>query len=143
VVALSHDREAVPLESLDQPQLPERLGAVELLGEEAGGQRAQLLLGAGRGQGGLAHVVMEVEVGVVYPHRAALAKRHEAQLLAEAGDEVQTRADVLAELVVVGRRTLEDDRRGHMHMRARPFHVEERGVESGQPILSHAGIFSR
>ena len=68
----------------------------------AGGQVAQLLLAAGRRQGGLAHVVVEVEVGVVDPDRAALAEGHEAELLAEARDEVKARGDVVAELLVAG-----------------------------------------
>ena len=63
-----------PSQPLDQPQLPERLRAVELLGEDPRGEVAQLLLGAGRRQRGLAHVVVEVEVGVVDPDRAALVE---------------------------------------------------------------------
>ena len=104
VVALADDREAVAVEALDQPQLPERLGAVELLGEDPRRQVAELLLGARRGQRGLAHVVVEVEVGVVDPDRAALVEGHEAQLLAEARHQVQARGDVVAELLVAGRR---------------------------------------
>ena len=142
VVALADDREAVALEALDQPQLPERLRAVELLGEDPGGEVAQLLLGARRRQRGLAHVVVEVEVGVVDPDRPALVEGHEAQLLAEARDEVQARVDVVAELLVGRRRALEDDRRGDVHVGAASLHVEERGVEAGQPILTHSLIFA-
>ena len=75
VVALADDREAVAVEPLDQPQLPERLGAVELLGEDPRREVAQLLLGARRRQRGVAHVVVEVEEGVVDPDRPALARR--------------------------------------------------------------------
>ena len=57
VVGLADDREAAVLEALDQPQLPQRLRAVELLGEEARGEVAELLLAAGRGKRGVAHVV--------------------------------------------------------------------------------------
>ena len=53
VVALADDREAVVVEALDQPQLPERLAAVELLGEDPRGQVPQLLLGARRPERGL------------------------------------------------------------------------------------------
>ncbi len=137
VVALADDREAVAVEALDQPQLPERLAAVELLGEDPRRQVAQLLLGAGRRQRGLAHVVVEVEVGVVDPDRAALVEGDEAQLLAEARDEVQARGDVVAELRVARRRPLEDDRRGDVHVGAGSLHVEERGVEPSQPIFTH------
>ena len=85
-MALADDREAVAVEALDQPELPERLAAIELLGEDPRCQVAQLLLRAGSRQRGLPDVVVEVEVGVVDPDRAALAEGDEAQLLAEAGD---------------------------------------------------------
>ena len=93
-------------QALDQPQLPERLAAVELLGEDPRGEVAQLLVGARRRQRGLAHVVVEVEVGVVDPDRPALVEGDEAQLLAEARHQVQARGDVVAELRVGGRRRL-------------------------------------
>ena len=142
VVALADDREAVALEALDQPQLPERLRAVELLGEDPRGEVAQLLLGAGGGEGGLADVVVEVEVGVVDPDRAALAEGDEAELLAEAGDEVQARLDVVAELFVGRRRAVEEDHRGDVHVGAASLHMEECGVESGQAICAHGLIFA-
>ena len=134
VVALADDREAVALEALDEPQLPERLRAVELLGEDPRGEVAQLLLGAGRRQGGLADVVIEVQVGVVDPDRAPLAERDEAELLAKARDEVEARLDVVAELVVGRRRAVEDDRRGDVHVGAAALHMEECGIEAGQAI---------
>jgi hypothetical protein len=125
MVALADDREAVPRQALDQPELPEGLGAVELLGEDPRRQVAQLLVGAGRRQGGLAHVVVEVEVRVVDPDRPALGEGDEAQLLAEAGDQVQARGDVLAELGV-GRRFASEDRgRGDVHVGAGALQVQE------------------
>ena len=72
--------------------------AVELLGEDPRRQVAQLLLRTGCWQGGLADVVLEVQVRVIDPDRAALAERDEAQLLAKAGDQVKARGDVVAEL---------------------------------------------
>ena len=142
VVALADDREAAVVQALDQPQLPERLAAVELLGEDPRRQVAQLLVGAGRRQRGLAHVVLEVEVRVVDPDRPALVERHGAQLLAEARHQVQARGDVVAELLVGGRRALEDDRAGDVHVRARPLHVQEGRVQPGQPVSSHSVIFA-
>ena len=142
VVALADDREAVVAQPLDQPQLPERLAAVELLGEDPRRQVAQLLLGAGRRQRGLAHVVVEVEVGVVDPDRAPLVEGDEAQLLAEARDQVQARGDVVAELVVGGRRALEDAGRGDVHVGAGALHVQEGSIESGQSFGAHGFIFA-
>ena len=103
VVGLADDREAVALQALDQPELPERLRAVELLREDPRRQHPQLLLGAGLGQRGVADVVGEVEVRIVDPDGRALAEGDEAELLAEARHEVQARLDVVAELDVGGR----------------------------------------
>jgi len=121
MVALADDGEAVFVKALDQPQLPERLGAVELLREDPCGEVAQLLLGAGRGQRRAAYVVVEVEERVVDPDRATLVEGDEAELLAEAGDQVQARLDLVAELFMRGRRALEDDRRGDVHVGAGAF----------------------
>ena len=131
VMALADHREAAVGHALDQPQLPERLRAVELLREDPRRQVAQLLVGAGRREGGLADVVVEVQVRVVDPDRAALAERHAAQLLAEARHQVEARGDVVAEFLVRGRRPFEDDRRGDVHVGAVPLHVEEGRIESG------------
>ena len=78
---------------VDEPDLPQRLGAVELLGEHAAGQLAQLLLARRRRQRGVADVVADVEVRVVDPHRARLRERRERELLAVARDLVQAALD--------------------------------------------------
>jgi hypothetical protein len=137
VVALADDREAAVTQPLYQPQLPQWLGAVELLGEDPRCEVAQLLLGAGRRQRGLAHVVVEIEVGVVDPDRATLPEGDKAQLLAEAWNQVQPRGDVVAKLGMAGRGAFENDRRGNVHMRPRSLHVEKGGVEPAQSILGH------
>jgi hypothetical protein len=125
VVALADDRESVVIEPLDQPQLPQRLAAVQLLGEDSRRQVAQLLLGARRRQRGLTHVVLEVEVRVVNPNRPALAEGNEAELLAEAWHQVQPRGDVVAELTDARCRPLEDAGRGDVHMGAGALHVQK------------------
>ena len=71
VVGLGDEGEPLAGQPLDHPQLPQRLRAVELLGEDARGHVAQLLLGARRRQRGVAHVVFEVEGRIVDPERAA------------------------------------------------------------------------
>ena len=50
MMGLADDREAPALQPLDEPELPERFRAVELLGEDPRGDHAELLLGAGPGQ---------------------------------------------------------------------------------------------
>ena len=143
VVALADDREAVAGQALDQPQLPERLRAVELLGEDPRRQVAQLLVGTGRRQRGLADVVVEVEVGVVDPDRPPLGEGDEAQFLAESRHQVQARGDVIAEFLVARRLAAEDRGRGDVHMGAGALQVEERGVQAGEAFgLRHKFIFA-
>ena len=69
VVDLGDDREPVVGEPLDQVDLPERPGPVELARHEAADELAQLRVRAGSGQGGAADVVVELEARVVDPHR--------------------------------------------------------------------------
>ena len=85
VVGLGDDRKALAREPLDEPELPERLCAVELLREDSGGQVAQLLLGAGRRQRGVAHVVLEVEGRIVHPEWAASLDRRIASFCRKRG----------------------------------------------------------
>jgi len=82
-------------QALHQPQLPERLGAVERLREHAAGQPLELLLAAWLRQRRVADVEGGVEVRVVDPHRPSLGQRHERQPLAVAGDEMESRDDLL------------------------------------------------
>ena len=119
---------------LDQPQLPQRPRAIERLGEHPAGQPLELLVAARTRQGGVADVEGDVEVGVVDPHRPALAERHERQPLAVAGHQVEPRDDLLDELVVGRRRALEHHAAGDVHVRGVALEVQERAVEPGQPV---------
>ena len=82
-MALCDDREAIALDAVDEPHLPDRLRAVEPLREDPRREVPELLLRARRRQGGVADVVVEVELGVVDPYRPALPVGDEPQLLAE------------------------------------------------------------
>ena len=137
VVALGDEREAPALDLVDQPHLPQRLRAVESLGEHARRQDPQLLHAARGGQRGVADVVAQVEVRVVDPLGPALAERDHAQLLAEAGHQVKARVDVVAQLVVGGGRPLEQGRGGDVHVGGASLEVQERRIEAGQAIGAH------
>ena len=137
VMGLADDREAVVLEPATSHSSHSGLVRSRLLGEGAGGEVAQLLLAAGGGEGGVADVVVEVQVGVVDPDRAALVEGDEAELLAEARDQVQPRLQVGAELVVGRRRAVEDHRRGDVHVGAVALEVQEGGVEAGEAVQIH------
>jgi hypothetical protein len=89
----------------------------------------------------VAHVVGEVEARVVDPERPAELHGREGELLAEARHEVQARADVLEQVVVVGRRSLEDEHRAHVHVAGRGLVREKRDVDGAQAVhvlLGHA-----
>ena len=119
VVGLRDQREALLAQPLDEPQLPERLGPVELLGEHPRRHPAQLFLVAGRRQRRVADVVAEVELRIVDPERPAGLDRREGELLAVAGHEVQPALDVLEQVVVARRRALEDRHRADVHVAGR------------------------
>ena len=72
------------LQALDDPQLPERLRAIEPLGEDAARQLSQLLVAARARQRRVANVVVEVEARVVHPEGPAQLERREGQPLAVA-----------------------------------------------------------
>ena len=84
----------------------------------------------------------DVEVRIVDPGRTALGQRHEREPLAVAGNEVQARDDLRHELLVGGRRSLADDRAGDVHVSGTVLEVQERRVESGEPIRGGHGDHS-
>ena len=133
-MGLGDQREAVLLEALDQPHLPQRLGAVELLREDPRGQVLQLLPAARGRQRGVADVVLGVEAGVVDPHRPAAVERRVGELVAVARDEVQAPADLFEELVHAGRRAFDDRQAADVHVRHGALLVEEAGVDRSQPV---------
>ena len=145
VMDLRDQREAVLLDALDDPDLPERSRAVEMLLHHARREPLQLLLGAGTRQARVPHVVFELEVLVVDPHRVVL-ERDPREALAIARDLVQRRADHRADLVGVDaavgslqRSRLEDHRRGDVHVGVRLLEHEERVVERGEAVVGVAG----
>ena len=74
----------------------------------------------GAGQRRVADVVLDVEVRVVDPQRAAGLQRRRRQLLAVARHEVQPAADVVQELIEVRRRSFEQQHAADVHVRSRP-----------------------
>src|SRR5450756_1064556 len=140
VVQLGHDRPVVVLQTLDEPHLPQRPGAVQLLGHQLTNQVAQLLLAAGWRQRGVPDVVRKVEVGVVDPHRPTHLHRDEAHLLPVARHLRQLGLDEAADPVVRRGRTLQYDDRADVHGRGVVLDMQERGVLRAhsvhQPLLA-------
>ena len=90
----------------------------------------------GLGHRGPSHVVVDVEPGVVDPHRVAEAERHLDQPAPEhrgggdaAGDPL---LHPLERVAPRDRRRVEDQGHGHVHVEARGLEVEEAGVESAE-----------
>jgi hypothetical protein len=78
---------------LDDPHLPERPGEVERHRHQVRGQLLQLPVGARRGQGDVADVVVQVEAVVVDPERMTVERRV-VEALPVARDEMKARRDV-------------------------------------------------
>ncbi len=121
-MGLREHREAPVRDTLDEPQLPQGPAAVERLGEHASRQPLELAVAAGAGQRRMTDVVADLEMGIVHPHRAALAERHECEPLAVARHEMQSRLDRLYELVIRRRGAVE-------HGAARDVHVGRVALE--------------
>ena len=135
VVGLRDQREALAGQALDEPDLPQRLGAIQALGEQTPGQLGQRRLVGRSRERGVADVVARVEVGIVGPHRTALAVGHVREALAIARHEVQAAEHVIDQLLQARRLALEDHHRGHMHVRGRAFlELQEGRVQRGQPV---------
>ena len=78
VVHLHVHREAVALEALDQVDLPERPVQVELVAVQSRDEDPELALAAGMGQGGVADVVVEIDVLDLAHHRQPRADQRPA-----------------------------------------------------------------
>ena len=63
-------------QALDQVHLPERVVAVQAALEDPRGLLGELAQVAGRGQRELAHVVVEVDLGLLGPERVVEAEGH-------------------------------------------------------------------
>ena len=135
VVGLGDQREAPAGHALHEPDLPQRLGAVEPLGEEPPGEPLERLLIGRPGQGRVAYVVARVEMRIIGPHRPALIEGNVGQPLAVARHQVQAAEHVVDQLLRSRRFALEHHHRGHVHVRGRVvLQVQEGGVQRGQAV---------
>ena len=146
VVRLGDQRPAAALEALDRPTSPTAAWSGRAAGRRSARRACRAAASLpGRGQRGLAHVVLEVEARVVDPDRPAGLERREAQPLAVARHEVQAPADDVEEVAERRRRALEDRQRADVHVRRGALLREERRVDRGQPVevlLGHAASSS-
>jgi hypothetical protein len=134
VVGLVDDPEAVVLEPVGQPQLPERLGSVQRRRQVGPDQLVELRVGPGGGQSDVPDVPGDVEVGVIHPHRRPQMEGRNGEPLAQPREQVQAAADVGDEVLVAGRAALADHDRPDRHVAVRFLVGQEGRVERRQPV---------
>src|SRR5579871_1553774 len=105
-----------------------------MLGEDPGRRAPQDLLGPGGRQRRMAQVVGQVEVRILDPHRPTEAERHEADLLAIAGHQIELRGHHLVQPLERRCVALEDARAADVHGVVRTLDVEERGVHRAHRV---------
>ena len=130
------------VQPLDHVDFPHRLVAPQGSGVDPRRQDAQLAPVAGFGQGDMAHVVFQVELGILHPVGSAQAVGYESQLAPENGRQVQAafqhRQDLLeAHLAPGGGGLVVDAYAADMLWQAVELGVQEHGVLAGQ--LLHGG----
>ncbi len=145
-------REAIALQTLDDPRLPERPRAVELLRHDARREVFQLLVATGPRQGGVADVVVETEPTIVDPHRMVL-ERDPFQALPVARNQMQDARDRALESLDVDatvwgaeRAGLEDLGRRDVHVHGGRLEDEEGVVLGGESRVArrpHANLHAR
>ena len=89
VVDLREHRDAAALEALDDVHLPQRARAVQRPCVDPRDLLGELMVIARRGQGQFAHVVLEVEVGILDPVRVIEAERNQREPPAERRQQMQ------------------------------------------------------
>src|SRR5207244_1346443 len=88
-----------------------------------------------RGQRGMANVVLDVEIPVVNPDRAALPERNGGDTLAITRHELQARLYQRHDVLIGRRRALEHRQPPDVHVRrAVRLEVEERRVDATEPL---------
>jgi hypothetical protein len=136
VVHFRIEAEAAVGEALDHVELPQRPAAVEQAGVQARTQRFHLRHRAGLGQHEVAHVVVEVDVVVVDPHRVGEVERHQRQLAREHRRQVHAAGHVRLHGFIPGagvaRRRVEQRQAAHVHRHLGALEVQEGTVDDAQ-----------
>jgi len=145
VVNLRYDGEAILLQALHEPELPQRTVAFQLLRHDAPRQPLESPHIPGNRKRRVAHVVEKIEVLVVDPD-GVVGDRHSAQPLAEARGPPQARLGENQDLIEIDSTVLprqwawlEDPHRAHVHVHAWRFQVQEGGIQRRQAVIVRVG----
>ena len=125
VMRLGDQRPAIALEPLHHPELPQRPCPVKVLGQDAAGQVAQLVIASRRGNSGAPDVVEDRKVRVVDPDRTPELEGDLTHFLAVARHQRQLARHLAHKVTVCRRRALEYDHAPDMHRDVGVFDVDE------------------
>jgi hypothetical protein len=144
VVDLGEEADAPVPQAVDEVDLPQRPRPVQRPGHDPGQDLRDLALGARRRDRGLAHVVVEVEVGVLDPVGQVEAERHLDEPPAEGRQQVQPLGDDRPQALradrPVGRgRRVVDAQDPDVPERARRLDAQELRVERRQLVHQPPG----
>ena len=137
VVHLGQRRDAAALDALDEPELPERSGAVELVGHQPADQLVELLAATRRGHTDPAQVEVDVELVVLDEPGPVQAERTADDPPPQLRHLRQPLDDQLAhpvEAEVRGLGGVADSNGSDVHVPARRLGVPERRVDARQPL---------
>ena len=136
VVHAGDDRDRAVLDTLDDPELPERSRPIEGTARDVADDVGELL-GAARGRHrDVANVVVEVEVGVVEPDRSVQIERDvrepATELRQHRKPRREMRLDLLEGVAARHRRRVQEHHRLDLHVRRGRLQVQKRRVHSAQ-----------
>ena len=138
VMHLGVEGDLTALQPVDDEELPQRSAAIEQRGMHARHILLQLAVGTRPGQRDVAHVVVDVHVVVVHPHRVREVERHQGELAREDVGQMDPAGHeglgIFVEIALVALGQVQHVERTHVHWHFRGFHVQERGVEAAQMV---------
>lgn len=144
MVELDQDADAVALQTLDHPQLPQRAVAGQRYGRHPTHRVVELAAIARRGERQRAHVGIEVQVRILDPDGMVDPARHLDETLAERREELEPPGDLVPHQLPRDRwRTgdgIEHRQLQGVHVERGGLLVEEAGVEAGETLHGRRSI---
>ena len=130
---LPEDRRSPAREALEQMHLPHWLGAVEHRLEDRHRRAHERLVVGTIGQTVALHMIVQVEVRIVFERRVREVEGYECQLLPIAVQQVHPLCHVIDQLIVIDM-PIEDVERSDVQRPRMRFAVNERSVLTGHAM---------
>ena len=134
---LEQQGDAAVTQAVDVPELPERAAPVERLPEDVADQSIEPAVVAGRADGRLANVRVDIDLGHVLPHRTVEATGHLHDAPPEQSEEGEPPRDEASDLLrTEARGGVGVERREHpdVHVPLGRLRRQEPGVGPAQPL---------